>query len=108
PEGRESTLDWSSIDMKFTNNSKTPVVLDMYLKDGEVHAKVFGVKKYDVSADASDRVDHTSPGAITESGDACTPQAPKGGWAIRITRTLKHTDAGETTTDGVTAVRRQV
>src|SRR5699024_9331469 len=61
PEGRESTLDWSSIDMKFTNNSKTPVVLDMYLKDGEVHAKVFGVKKYDVSADASDRFDHTSP-----------------------------------------------
>lgn len=108
PEGRESTLDWSSIDMKFTNTSKTPVVLDMYLKDGEVHAKVFGVKKYDVSADASDRFDHTSPGSITESGASCTPQSPKGGWSIRITRTMKDTDSGRTTKDGFTTVYRPV
>lgn len=108
PEGRESTLDWSSIDMKFTNNSKTPVVLDMYLKDGEVHAKVFGVKKYDVSADASDRFNHTSPGSITESGPSCTPQSPKGGWSIRITRTMKHISSGQTTQDGFTTVYRPV
>ncbi|AZU02342.1 hypothetical protein CXR29_07270 [Brevibacterium linens] len=108
PEGRESTLDWSSIDMKFTNNSKTPVVLDMYLKDGEVHAKVFGVKKYDVSADASDRFNHTSPGSITESGPSCTPQSPKGGWSIRITRTMKDISSGQTTQDGFTTVYRPV
>ncbi|TGD33328.1 hypothetical protein EB835_00520 [Brevibacterium sp. S22] len=108
PEGRESTLDWSSIDMKFTNNSKTPVVLDMYLKDGEVHAKVFGAKKYEVSADASDRFDHTSPGSVTESGSSCTPQSPKGGWSIRITRTLKDIASGKTTKDGFTTVYRPV
>ena len=108
PEGRESTLDWSSIDMKFTNNSKTPVVLDMYLKDGEVHAKVFGVKKYDVSADASDRFNHTSPGSVTESGPSCTPQSPKGGWSIRITRTIKDIASGKTTKDGFTTVYRPV
>ncbi|WP_434595022.1 VanW family protein [Brevibacterium sp. 1718] len=108
PEGRESTLDWSSIDMKFTNNSKTPVVLDMYLKDGEVHAKVFGVKKYDVSADASDRFNHTSPGSVTESGPSCSPQSPKGGWSIRITRTMKDIASGKTTKDGFTTVYRPV
>ncbi|WP_209373622.1 VanW family protein [Brevibacterium renqingii] len=108
PEGRETTLDWSSIDLKFTNNSKTPVVLDMYLKGGEVHARVFGVKKYDVSADASDRFNHTSPGSLTESGTSCTPQAPKGGWSIRITRTMKDIESGRTTKDGFTTVYRPV
>ncbi len=108
PEGRETTLDWSSIDLKFTNNSKTPVVLDMYLKGGEVHAKVFGVKKYDVKADASDRFNHTSAGSITESGSSCTPQAPKGGWSIRITRTLKDIESGRTSKDGFTTVYRPV
>src|SRR5699024_6010865 len=104
PEGRESTLDWSSIDMKFTNTSKTPVVLDMYLKDGDVPAKVVAVKKYAASADASARFDHTSPGSITESGASCTPQSPRGGWSIRITRTMKDTDSGRTTKDGFTTV----
>lgn len=94
--------------MKFTNNSKTPVVLDMYLKDGEVHAKVFGVKKYDVSADASDRFNHTSPGSVTESGASCSPQSPKGGWSIRITRTMKDIASGKTTKDGFTTVYRPV
>jgi vancomycin resistance protein YoaR len=108
PEGRETTLDWSSIDLKFTNNSKTPVVLDMYLKDGEVHAKVFGVKKYDVKADASDRFNHTSPGSVTESGASCTPQSPKGGWSIRITRTMKDIASGKTSKDGFTTVYRPV
>ncbi|WP_436326453.1 VanW family protein [Brevibacterium sp. FAM 27836] len=108
PEGRESTLDWSSIDLKFTNTSKSPVVLDMYLKGGEVHAKVFGVKKYEVSADASDRFNRTSPGSVTESGPSCTPQAPKGGWSIKITRTLKDISSGRTTQDGFTTVYRPV
>jgi vancomycin resistance protein YoaR len=108
PEGRETTLDWSSIDLKFTNTAKTPVVLDMYLKGGEVHAKVFGVKKYDVSASASDRFNHTSPGTVTESGPTCAPQAPKGGWSIKITRKLKDIDTGRTTKDGFTTVYRPV
>jgi vancomycin resistance protein YoaR len=108
PEGRESTLDWSSIDLKFTNNSKTPVVLDMYLKGGEVHAKVFGVKKYDVKAHSSDRFDFTSAGSVTESGASCTPQAPKGGWSIRISRTMKDIASGRTSKDGFTTVYRPV
>lgn len=80
----------------------------MYLKGGEVHAKVFGVKKYEVSADASDRFNRTSPGSVTESGPSCTPQAPKGGWSIKITRTLKDISSGRTTQDGFTTVYRPV
>ena len=108
PEGRETTLDWSSIDLKFTNTSKSPVVLDMYLKGGEVHAKVFGVKKLDVDADASDRFNFTSPGSITESGASCTPQAPKEGWSIKITRTMKDIESGRTTKDSFVTDYRPV
>ncbi|MGO1653696.1 MAG: VanW family protein [Brevibacterium yomogidense] len=94
PEGRETTLDWSSIDLKFTNNSDTPVILDMGLSDGEVHARVLGEKTVDVEADASGRFAQTSPGTVRESGSDCTPQSPKPGWSITIYRTIKDAASG--------------
>lgn len=108
PEGREATLDWSTIDMKFTNTSKQPVVLDMYLSDGEVHAKVFGDKKLKVKSDSSDRYNYSSPGSVTESGPECTPQTPKQGWSIKITRTMEDIASGKTTRDSFVTVYRPV
>ena len=94
PEGRETTLDWSSIDLKFTNSSDTPVILDMSLSGGEVHARVLGEKTVDVEADASGRFAQTSPGTVRESGSDCTPQSPKPGWSITIYRTIKNAASG--------------
>ncbi|SMX89163.1 Vancomycin resistance protein YoaR, contains peptidoglycan-binding and VanW domains [Brevibacterium sp. 239c] len=108
PEGRESTLDWSSIDMKFTNTSKQPIVLDMYLSGGEVHAKVFGDKKLKVDSDSSERYNYSSPGSVTDSGPECTPQSPKQGWSIKITRTMKDIVSGKTTKDSFVTVYRPV
>ncbi|RBP66282.1 vancomycin resistance protein YoaR [Brevibacterium sanguinis] len=108
PEGRETTLDWSSIDLKFTNTSKTPVVLDMHLSGGKVHAKVFGVKTLEVEADASERYNFTSPATITESGPDCTPQSPREGWSIKITRTMKEIGSGKETKDSFVTVYRPV
>ncbi|MGO3061980.1 VanW family protein [Brevibacterium aurantiacum] len=108
PEGREATLDWSTIDMKFTNTSKQPVVLDMYLSDDEVHAKVFGDKKLKVKSDSSDRYNYSSPGSVTESGPECTPQTPKQGWSIKITRTMEDIASGKTTRDSFVTVYRPV
>lgn len=94
PEGRETTLDYSSIDLRFTNDSDTPVVLDMYLAGGEVHARVFGVKTVDVESSSSGRFAFTSPSTITESGPRCTPQSPREGWSITISRTITDHDSG--------------
>jgi len=94
PEGRETTLDWATIDLKFTNTSDTPVVLDMSLSDGEVHARVLGEKTVDVEADASGRFAQTSPGTVRESDAECSPQAPKPGWSITIYRTITDADSG--------------
>lgn len=95
PEGRETTLDYSSIDLKFTNNTDKPVVLDMFLKDGEVHARVLGVKTVDVEADSSARFAYTSPSTIQASGGSCSPQAPREGWSITIFRTIKDHKSGK-------------
>ncbi|MCF2571945.1 VanW family protein [Brevibacterium sp. UCMA 11754] len=108
PEGREATLDWSTIDMKFTNTSKQPIVLDMYLSGGEVYAKVFGDKKLKVGSDSSDRYNHSSPGSVTDSGPECTPQTPKQGWSIKITRTMKDIESGKTSKDSFVTVYRPV
>ena len=109
PEGRETTLDWSSIDLKFTNNSETPVILDMSLSGGEVHARVLGEKTVDVEADSSGRFAQTSPGTVRESGSECTPQSPKPGWSITIYRTIKDADSGSVVSeDDFTTVYRPV
>lgn len=108
PEGRETTLDYSSIDLKFTNDQKTPVVLDMYLSGGKVYAKVYGVKYYDVEADASGRYAFTSPATVTESGPSCTPQSPREGWSIKITRTMKEIATGRETKDSFVTTYRPV
>lgn len=94
PEGRETTIDWSSIDLAFTNSSDTPVVLDMSLSGGEVHARVLGEKTVDVESDSSGRFAHTSPGTVRESGSDCTPQSPRQGWSITIYRTIKDEASG--------------
>lgn len=109
PEGRETTLDWTSIDLKFTNNTDKPMVLDMYLKGGEVHARVFGVKTVDVEADASSRFAFTSPSTVTESGPSCSPQSPREGWSITIYRTIKDHSTGKVVKkDDFTTVYRPV
>ncbi|GAA4284094.1 VanW family protein [Brevibacterium daeguense] len=95
PEGREATLDWQSIDMRFTNSTDTPVVLDMYLAGGEVHARVFGERTVDVESSSSERFAFTSPSTIRESGPRCSPQSPREGWSITIFRTIKDHDTGE-------------
>ena len=95
PEGRETTLDYRSIDLKFTNNTDKPVVLDMYLKGGKVHARVLGVKTVDVEADASSRFAYTSPSTIKGSGSTCKPQSPRQGWSIKIFRTIKEHGSGK-------------
>lgn len=108
PEGREATLDWSTIDMKFTNTSKQPIVLDMYLSGGEVHAKVFGDKKLEVDSSSSDRYNYSSPGSVTDSGPECKPQTPKQGWSIKITRTMEDIASGKTSKDSFVTVYRPV
>lgn len=108
PEGREATLDWTSIDLKFTNTSKSPVVLDMSVSGGEVHAKVFGDKKLKVDSASSDRYNYSSAGSVTESGSECTPQAPKKGWSIKITRTMEDIASGKKSKDSFVTVYRPV
>ena len=109
PEGRETTLDWTSIDLKFTNTADTPVVLDMSLSGGEVHARVLGVKTVEVEAGASDRFAFTSPGTVRESGPSCTPQSPGEGWSITIYRTIRDAGSGDVVQeDDFTTVYRPV
>lgn len=109
PEGRETTIDWTSIDLKFTNTADTPVVLDMSLSEGEVHARVLGVKTVEVEAGASDRFAYTSPGTVRESGPSCTPQSPGEGWSITIYRTIRDADSGDVVKeDDFTTVYRPV
>lgn len=51
---------------------------------------------------------YSSPGSVTESGPECTPQTPKQGWSIKITRTMEDIASGKTTRDSFVTVYRPV
>lgn len=109
PEGRETTLDWHSIDLKFTNTSDHPVVMHMWLGGGQVHAKMFGVKTVDVEAGKSERFAYTSASTVHENDPQCRPQAPQSGWSVTIYRTIKEAGSDEVVSeDQFTTVYRPV
>lgn len=109
PEGRESTLDYKTIDLKFTNNSDTPVVMDMFLRDGKVWARMLGVKTVEVKSESSARYAFTSPGTMKSTGSTCSPQSPREGWSIKISRTITDIASGKVkATDSFITVYRPV
>ncbi|MFZ2481134.1 MAG: VanW family protein [Propioniciclava sp.] len=94
PMGREATLDYVSVDMKFKNNSQYGVLLQAYTNNpkvggqGTVTVKVWSTKTYD-EVKASDPVqsEFRSPGAAIQSDAAvCSPQSSMQGFRVDYNR----------------------
>jgi vancomycin resistance protein YoaR len=45
PVGRDATVDYGSLDLKFRNNRKGPVIIKMYVGGGQVMAEIWGGEK---------------------------------------------------------------
>lgn len=94
PMGREATLDYVSVDMKFKNNTDYGVLMQAYTNNpkvggqGTVTVKVWSTKSYD-EIKASDPVqsDFRSPGPAVQSDAAvCSPQSAMQGFRVDYNR----------------------
>jgi vancomycin resistance protein YoaR len=93
PVGREATVYYGSLDLRFKNPNKTGVLIRAYVNkstpgsQGEMHVELWGTKVYDkIEAGASQRRNIRTPGKQYDPTPQCVPQSPIAGFDIDIYR----------------------
>ncbi|TPQ19941.1 VanW family protein [Streptomyces sporangiiformans] len=92
PEGREATVAWGSLDLKFRNDSGNALYIDAEATDTSVTVTFLGTKKYDsVEAVKGPRTNVKQPGTREgASGEKCVPQTPLEGFDVAVDRVFKN------------------
>ncbi|WP_459076336.1 VanW family protein [Streptomyces nanhaiensis] len=91
PEGREATVAWGSLDLKFRNDSGNAIYIDARATDTSVTVTFLGTKKYDsVEAVKGPRTNVKQPGTRKGSGEKCVPQTPLEGFDVAVDQVFKN------------------
>ena len=93
PVGREATVYFGSLDLRWKNPTKYGVLVRSYVKKstpsspGVMHVELWSTKVWDkVEAGQSERRNGRSPGTQYDDTSACVPQSPVNGFDIDIYR----------------------
>ncbi|MFI8997828.1 VanW family protein [Streptomyces sp. NPDC053542] len=87
PEGREATVAWGSLDLKFNNDSGKAVYIQAKATDTSVTVTFLGTKKYDdVKAIKGPRTHVQKPGVRPGAKKDCEPQTPLEGFDVTVQR----------------------
>ncbi|WP_430625568.1 VanW family protein [Streptomyces sp. NBC_01264] len=89
PEGREATVAWGTLDLRWQNDSGHPVTVRATSTANSVTVTLLGTKQYDeVRATKSPRTHITPPAKRTVAGPTCEPQTPLEGFDVSVDRVL--------------------
>ncbi len=94
PVGREATVYYGSLDLRWKNSTKYGVLIRSWVNkstpgsQGEMHVELWSTKIYDVKAGQSARRNFRAPGKQYDDTDRCVPQDPIQGFDIDIYRTF--------------------
>ncbi|NLE18938.1 MAG: hypothetical protein GX632_10445, partial [Propioniciclava sp.] len=93
PMGREATLDYNSVDMKFRNDTEYGVLMQAFTNNpkpgaqGSITVRVWSTKKYDVKATKPVQSNFKDPGpAIKDNSAICSPQSAMRGFTVTYNR----------------------
>ena len=92
PVGREATLDWVSVDMKFKNDSPYGVLLQAWTTgrtgaQGSVTVRVWSTKRYTIKTTTPVRSNYRAPGAtVYDDRPGCLPQGAMSGFDVSFYR----------------------
>jgi vancomycin resistance protein YoaR len=95
PPGREATVWYDSLDLKWRNDSETGVLVDTSWAPGSLTVTFYGTKRYEIESLTSNRYDVTAP-AVQEKPDdgSCTPAAGSAGFSVTVTRVFRDLASG--------------
>ena len=92
PVGREATVYWGSLDLKFRNDTKYGVLVRAYVQksagraQGSTTVEMWSTKVYDIKAGLSARRNIREPGLVYDPTDRCVAQSPSTGFDVDVFR----------------------
>jgi vancomycin resistance protein YoaR len=87
PEGREATVAWGSLDLRFTNDSGKAMYIQAESTDTSVTITFIGSKNYDEIRSVKGPRTHVKPPEQKERvDDKCVPQTPLEGFDVTVER----------------------
>jgi vancomycin resistance protein YoaR len=93
PAGREATVAWPGVDLKFQNDTKYGVLVQAYIvkgtpsRKGSITVKMWSTKTYDkVVATAPDKSNFKDGRKVTDDSAKCEPSSPVPGFDVRYQR----------------------
>ncbi|GHB52029.1 hypothetical protein GCM10010347_22360 [Streptomyces cirratus] len=87
PEGREATVAWGTLDLRWKNDSGHPVRIRAASTETSVTITLLGTKKYDaIRATKGPRTNITPPAKRTATGATCEEQTPLEGFDVSVDR----------------------
>ena len=94
PMGREATVYWGSLDMRFKNSTKYGVLINAYVnpstpsRQGEMRVELWSTKVWDIKAGLSSKRNFREPGKQYDDTKRCVPQEPIQGFDVDVYRTF--------------------
>lgn len=87
PEGREATIFVGSIDMRFKNDTPYGMLLQSYVRNGEVTVRAWSTEHYKVESSTTGRSNVRQPTTVYDTGAGCIAQpAGNPGFSVVVTR----------------------
>ena len=99
PVGREATVVWGALDLKFQNDTPYGVLIDASVSpstpssSGSVTVSMYSTKYWDITTTTGERYNVTQPETRTIRDDECFPNEGYGGFDIDVKRYFRR--AGE-------------
>ncbi|MGY3205894.1 VanW family protein [Streptomyces sp. TE5632] len=90
PEGREATVAWDSLDLRFANDSGKAVYIQAESTDTSVTVTFLGTKKYDeITSVKGPRTNVRQPTKKVSTAEKCVPQTPLEGFDVTVERVFR-------------------
>lgn len=89
PPGRESTVAWPSVDVKFRNNSGHPIFVDTSYTNNSVTVTIYGTKFVEVETETGPRIKPVKFKVLENDAEECLFQEGVPGFTIDVWRILK-------------------
>lgn len=92
PVGREATVYWGNLDLRFRNDSKYGVLIRAYVQrsagrpQGATTVEMWSTKVWDIKAGLSKKRNIREPGLRYDPTDKCVPQSPSIGFDVDVYR----------------------
>lgn len=95
PVGREATVAWPTVDLRFRNDTdygvfiRATVTPSTYSSQGVVTVQMFSTKIWDIESRTSERYNYRAPATRTLTTDDCEPHTGYSGFDVDVTRIFR-------------------